>query len=213
MKILIVSILATAITTSGAFAGDVVINKDYKQPVSPTPCFRDQELQLDVFGDYFDFPHADDQLKHGRDPGIAGGGGGVGVNYFFMRYIGVGVDGSINSNRGGVADYTGKLIFRYPIEIRGFCLAPYIFGGGGGQSDFRDDNAFNDDFARDRFQGGRFIRGVGRRTESEYMTGFGVEWRITPRIGVFTEGRYTWTGGRNNDGDNAQARLGLRVAF
>ena len=160
MKILIVSILATAITTSGAFAGDgdaavrsveqadvglhhafgqadVVINKDYKQPVSPTPCFRDQELQLDVFGDYFDFPHADDQLKHGRDPGIAGGGGGVGVNYFFMRYIGVGVDGSINSNRGGVADYTGKLIFRYPIETGGFCLAPYIFGGGGGRKGCR----------------------------------------------------------------------------
>jgi len=197
----LIVLAATTIAISSALAGDEVTNnKDYKSPVPPeTPCFRDQELQLDIFGSYMNLPHADDQLIHHRNPGQDGGGGGVGVNYFFLRFVGLGVDGDINSNRGGVADYTGKLLLRYPIQTGKLCLAPYIFGGGGGESFFRDD--FNYDHFRDH------------KTTGAYMTGGGIEWRATPHWGVFTEGRYTWTGGRNNDGDNAQVRLGLRYAF
>jgi len=199
-KTIALGMVSTAFLACGALAGDQeIINKDYKAPVTPTACFKDQELQLDIYGDYFDFPHADDQYEHHRNPGQAGGGGGLGVNYFFMRYIGVGVDGDINSNRGGVADYTGKLIFRLPIELGRFCIAPYVFGGGGGQSDFQEDANYN--YRHDH------------RTQGAYMSGGGVEWRVTPRVGIFTEGRYTWTTGRNNDGDNAQARLGVRIAF
>lgn len=200
MKSIAIGFLATAIAATSAFAGAPDVSKDKTVAPPVIPCFRDQELQLDIFGSYMNFPHADFETAHGRDAGHDGGGGGVGLNYFFTRYIGIGVDGAINSNRGGVADYTGKVIFRLPIETGRFCLAPYIFGGGGGQSDFRSDDGFD--------HGDR-----GGRTEGAYMCGGGLEWRATPHIGIFTEGRYTWTTGRNADGDNAQARLGLRIAF
>lgn len=210
MKTIALAILATTIAASSALAGqEAVTSKDYKAPAPvPLPCFRDHELQLDIFGSYMNFPHSDDQYAHHRDPGHDGGGGGVGLNYFFLRYVGIGADGDFNSNRGGVADYTGKLIFRMPIEMGRCCIAPYIFGGGGGQTNFRDDNAYNDDF-----DGSRNGRRRRDRTEGAYMGGVGLEFRLSPHIGVFTEGRYTWTTGPNNNCDNAQGRLGLRVAF
>jgi hypothetical protein len=200
MKKVILSFVFGAAVVSSAFGGNEVVttSKDYKAPVA-IPCFRDQELQLEIFGSYMNFPHSDDQLSHHRDPGHDGGGGGVGINYFFLRYMGIGADGDVNSNRGGVVDYTGKLIFRFPIETGKCCFAPYIFGGGGGQSLFEDDYNYN--HRRDH------------RTQGAYMGGGGIEWRVTPHLGVFSEGRYTWTTGHNNDGDNAQARLGLRFAF
>ena len=189
MKSIAFGFLATAIAATSAIAGAPDVSKDKTTLPPVIPCFRDQELQLDIFGSYMNLPHGDRQEELGRNPGTNGGGGGVGINYFFTRYIGLGADGSLNSNRGGVWDYTGKLIVRFPIEMGSFCLAPYIFGGGGGQSYERHDG-----------------------TVGAYMTGGGLEWRATPHIGVFTEGRYTWTSNGNN-GDNAQARLGLRIAF
>jgi hypothetical protein len=199
MKNIAIGFLATAIAASSALAGEEVMSKDYKQPV-PIPCFKDQEFQLDVFGSFMNFPYGSD--RHGdRD----GGGGGVGANYFFMRYIGIGVDGDFDTNRGGVANYTGKLIFRFPIETGRFCIAPYIFGGGGGES-FFDDNY--DGWHRWNDRNDRSHRTVGA-----WMAGGGVEWRLTPRFGIFAEGRFTWTGEDGRDLYNDEARLGLRVAF
>ena len=49
------------------------------------------------------------------------------------------------------------------------------------------------------------------------MAGGGLEWRVTPRFGIFAEGRYTWTARYNGENgtndDNDRARLGLRLAF
>jgi hypothetical protein len=49
------------------------------------------------------------------------------------------------------------------------------------------------------------------------MCGGGLEWRITPMIGVFAEGRYTWTARYNGENglnyDNDRVRVGLRFAF
>jgi len=223
MNKITLGLLTSVIAASSALAGEEAINKDYKQPAPPAiPCFKDQELQLDLFGSFMNFPYGHDQdygdrgrFGRGHDDNRDGGGGGVGVNYFFMRYFGVGVDGDFDSNLGGVANYTGKIILRLPIETHGICIAPYVFGGGGGES-FFDDNY--DSFNGRNFngRGGRFDRNPG--TLGAWMVGGGVEWRVTPRIGVFAEGRYTWTGryGKAENGlnfDNDSARLGVRFAF
>jgi opacity protein-like surface antigen len=214
MKTIALGFLATVIAASSALAGDGVMNKDYQPPVT-SPCFRDHELQLDVFGSFMNLPYGhDDAIRNTnfrRDNERDGGGGGVGVNYFFTRYIGIGVDADFDSNIGGVANYTGKFILRLPIETHGICIAPYIFAGGGGESLF-DDGGNNNNF----FNGlnGRRFR---HDTLGSWMVGGGLEWRVTPRFGVFVEGRYTWTARYSNENglnyDNDMARVGLRVAF
>ena len=214
MKTIALGFLASALVATSVWAGDEVINKDYKQPVAPSTCFRDQELQLDFFGSFMNLPYGHDYLFQNfttngrfRDNDRDGGGGGVGVNYFFLRYFGIGVDSDFDSNVEGVANFTGKVIFRLPIEAGGFCIAPYVFGGGGGESFFDDTN--------DHGITNRFTHGEG--TVGAWMVGGGLEWRITPMFGVFAEGRYTWTGRYNNENglnfDNDRVRLGLRVAF
>ena len=191
MKTITIGIISSAILACSAFAGDDgTTTKDYKAPVPPAPpCFKDQEFQIDLFGSYInmtrqghdDFFHA---FNHDRERD--GGGGGLGVNYFFLRYVGVGVDGDVNSTHHGLWDTTGKLIARIPIELGSFCMAPYAFGGGGVQTD-----------------------GV---TAGTYVAGAGVEFRVAAHVGIFGEGRYTWAAHERED-DNAQARLGVRLAF
>lgn len=109
-------------------------------------------------------------------------GGGLGANYYFTRNIGLGADVNVD---GGSSDtvwrFTGALLLRYPLELGGLCLAPYAKLGGGYESD----------------SGDAFV-----------TTGGGLEFRITPRVGIYTEGSYNWSN------DNFwQARTGLRFVF
>jgi len=220
MKTIALGFLASAVAATSALAGDEVVSKDYKQPAPPTTCFKDTEIQVDLFGSFVNLPYGHDeyytnsrQNRLFHDENRDGGGGGVGVNYFFMRYFGVGVDGDFDSNVGGLANYTGKIIFRLPIETHGICIAPYIFAGGGGESllDEKDYGYYVDP----HHPGHRLYR--NKDTFGTWMVGGGLEWRITPMIGIFAEGRYTWAGRyHNEDGlnfDNDIARLGLRLAF
>jgi hypothetical protein len=178
-KIAIPFIACLALATS-AFAGQEM--KESKEVVpAPEPCFRDQEFQLDVFGSWTDSirrnPHQDEF------------GGGIALNYFFLRYLGVGVDGNVmEGDAHGVWDVTGRLIARFPIDngIGGLCLAPYVFGGGGVLTD-------------------SILVGT-------WHAGGGLEWRATQMIGLFAEGRYTW-GGEDGHVQAAQARVGVRFAF
>ncbi len=163
----------------GAFAGQPV--RDYKTDKNPpAPCFKDQELQLDVFGLYG---------WSTQGPTGDGFGGGLGLNYFFLRHFGFGVDGSVRdasdgARRGDVLwTASASLIARCPLELGSICIAPYFLGGGGVQS--------NDT-----------TNGTGH-------AGGGLEWRATPKIGIFTEGRYIWAGHE----DQVQARFGARIVF
>jgi hypothetical protein len=127
MKTIALSLIASAAVTGSVFAGQQVSHKEFKQPAAE-PCFKDTELQVDIFGTWTYTPEA----SRYED----GFGGGVGVNYFVQRYFGVGVDGQIyDGGANGVWDVTGRLIARYPIELGTYCLAPYAFGGGGIQAD------------------------------------------------------------------------------
>ena len=210
MKKITFSALAAFLVTGTAFAGPTtVLTKEYKQPCV-TPCFRDTELQLDLFYSFNDSVrrnrHRDrDDISRFRD----GSGGGVGLNAFFWRYVGVGIEGNwwngaqrvrfdgrrdIDIRRRTVNQLTGSLILRYPFE-GDVCWAPYLFGGGGGLFAHRS-------------------TGFGH-------IGAGAELRVTPYMGFFADWRWEFTGGgtrfedgirvRNNDINTT--RVGIRFVF
>ena len=197
MKKLTTSLLAVVGLMGTAFAGHEIVStgKDYKAP-APTPCFNDRELQIDVFGAYAD-GNAAHHAGFIRDHGW---GGGVGLNYFFHRNIGIGVDATWlyarESNNSDATEgdhttfhnFTGSLIFRLPIDE--MCLAPYAFIGGGFHVD-------------------------GDQWASAHA-GVGVEYRIVPqRVGLFADGRWTYLGDRYGHGDLNffSTRLGVRFVF
>ena len=140
-----------------------------------------------------------------------GNGGGVGANYFFQRYFGVGLEGNWwdgarpgitqdqydnflakgkavpkNFGRKLCSQVTANLILRYPMEFTSFGVAPYIFGGGGAL--FSNQSCgFSD-------------------------AGAGVEVRLTPQVGIFSDWRWNFvTGGNRND--ETTTRAGLRFVF
>jgi hypothetical protein len=176
MKKTALSLFAVVALAGTSFAGTAVVSsgKDFKAP-APVTCFGDTELQVDAFATYTETRYA------GYEDGF---GGGLGVNYFFHRNIGVGVDGTLyEGGAGGVWGFSSSLILRLPIDCA--CLAPYVLGGGG--------------YTVDGTSGGTFHAGGG------------VEYRVVPnKVGIYGEGRYTWG---VNTNDSAQARLGVRFVF
>ncbi len=173
MKKLAITALATLTAAVTSFAGTEVSYKEMPPP--PPPCFKDVEIQLDLFGSYTDVVS---RSEYGD-----GFGGGLGLNYFFSRYAGVGFSSELrDSTDSAVWNNTAGLIVRYPIE-GSFCWAPYAFAGGGILSD-----------------------GTNYGT---WYAGGGLEFRITHSFGIYAEGRYSWA--ENNDFSNS--RLGLRFVF
>lgn len=88
-------------------------------------------------------------------------GAGAGINYFFTRYLGLGVDAFAEGTEGVFVDNaSASLILRFPLGHSGF--APQIFGGGGRQ--FESDLWFG-------------------------QVGGGMEYRFTPHVGAFLDAR------------------------
>jgi len=174
-KILLPLVAGITLAVS-ANAGQPVVTSDksYKNPAPAAECFRAHELQLDLFG------------LHGwttqgnHDDGF---GGGLGVNYFLTKHLGVGVDGSIRDADAEIWNASASLILRFPIENGGRCLAPYILGGGGVQTN--------------------------STTAGSFHAGGGLEYRLPAGFGLFAEGRYFWAGAN----DQVQARAGFRIVF
>jgi hypothetical protein len=187
-----VTLIITALATP-AFAGEMVAtSKTYKAPV-PEECFRAGELQLDIFGQYSD----GNSPQHAGPVRDHGWGGGIGVNYFFTLNLGIGVEaawldakenGSLGGGYTAIQNYSGSLIYRFPIQEK--CLAPYVFLGGG-------------------------VAGDGENWAFGHA-GVGLEYRIKPqKLGLFADARWTYYGDRFGHGDqnNASARVGLRIIF
>ncbi len=176
MKKLLVALTLIACSVGGSFAGDGKSFKETKEVIIPDTCrFRDMEFQIDTFYTQF-FGGRDTYFK-------TGSGGGLGLNFFFAKYFGVGFEGSVYSN-DGTAQWLpagGNLFFRYPICA--WNLAPYVLVGGGGTWDGHG-------------------TGYGN-------VGAGLEYRFTDNIGIFADGRYYYGG----TGDVANLRSGLRIAF
>jgi len=145
--------------------------------------FMPNEFSVDLFGSYL---AGQRKLSHVfqnniRDDGRWGGG--VGLNYFLTREIGIGGDFNIPDNGGNFIDSAnGHLIARLPFETTG--LAPYIYGGGGRQTDPSWDWTGH--------------------------AGVGIEFRLNPLTGIFADARYTWA---DDLSDSSLFRAGLRIVF
>jgi opacity protein-like surface antigen len=205
-KFVICSILTSLAVGSVALAGETVYapSKEMKEIIPiPEPCIPDSEWTIDLFGAYA--MTASDQE---RILGDHAWGGGVGVNYFFARYFGVGVEGMVlepRQERDLVGSAAVNLFVRYPMG----CFAPYVFLGGGA--------VFNADDVDRR---GRFFdddgNGIGLDRSGddallEGHAGIGAEYRITRNIGIFVDARYTFVDkAKNNYG---MGRTGIRIAF
>lgn len=185
MKKIAFSLLSLVALASASIAGQTSYvssgkdSKEYKGPAPlPPTCFSDTELAIDTFATY--------KIVDGNGYHDEGFGGGVAVNYFFARYIGIGVEGhwSETGPDDVVLHHTNALLtLRFPIDS--ICLAPYVIGGGG--------YSFDGDQKAAGFAGG------------------GLEFRVVPnKVGIFGDGRYTWTEDANNYG---LVRLGVRVVF
>ena len=197
MKKLTFSLAAALGVVGTSFAGQpMVSHKEYKGPVPQEQCFKDRELQIDTFGAYADGNGSD----HAGPIKDHGWGGGIGINYFFTRAIGIGVDATWlysrehpalqtdESENTTIHNFSGSLIFRMPIDS--MCLAPYAYLGGGFHVD-------------------------GEQWASAHA-GLGVEFRVVPqRVGLFADGRWTYFGDRFGAGDqnNFQGRVGIRLVF
>ena len=143
---------------TGAQAGD----KTFKTTCEFETCnFRDYEFQIDAFGAFLANPEFE---TRGRvlNTGVGGGGG---LNFFFLRYFGVGVEGLWYGN-GGTAEtmIIGNVFIRYPICK--WNMAPYLMIGGGG--------------------------GFGQESVGFGHIGGGGEWRIHPNVGLFCDSRFVY---------------------
>ena len=176
MKKLTLALLTVAVSVTGAFAGTSA--KTFKQTVAPaSECkFRDQELQVDAFA-------AGAFYNQGRP----GWGGGLGVNYFFTKFIGLGVEQDLLGREGSTSEWVtaGNLFLRYP--ICSINLAPYALIGGGA------------------------AYGEGRRGHGFGTLGGGLEYRVTDNIGLFSDARWVYSSEEPKSG--ILGRAGLRFAF
>lgn len=148
------------------------------------PLYSANELSLDLGGSYTAGQRGAEHLFETSIKGNRGKwGGNVGVNYFLLRQLGLGVDVNMPDNGGNLVDSVAlNVIGRFPIGSSGF--APYVFGGAGRTTD----------------------------ASWEWMAqaGVGVEFRLNRTVGIYTDGRYQWP---ENSGDGLMLRAGFRVNF
>ncbi len=208
-------VLLTAVLLAAPFAraGQTYIAQtDYKhqerqEVAPPTPAedlFRRGEWQFDAFGAY-----AFTGSENERVIGDHAWGGGIGVNYFFTRYFGLGVEGLLLNTDGNVTGSTaGNLIVRLPIESARVAL--YVYGGGGVVFNGSDLDADDFDDAADRVDDNNRSRDV-EDVLFEGHIGLGFEYRISPRVGLFSDVRYTWV--ESDHSDYVLIRTGVRFVF
>ena len=149
----------------------------------PSDTYRAHELSLDVFGSGSIGQTTIDNLTGTRVRHDIRLGAGAGLNYFLTRNIGLAAEGySENPHHSFVNSASGSLILRLPLGQSGF--APYALAGAGHQFE-----------PTDRW----FVQ-----------LGAGLEFRFSPKIGIFTDARYVMAEGGRNYG---LGRAGLRFSF
>jgi len=146
------------------------------------PLFNGNEFSFDTFASYM----CTENVNHWNNGSFDHGkwGGGIGGNYFFLPFVGIDADTSAQCGTKHFFDHVGgNVILRLPIDVAH--LAPYIFGGGG--------RAFNPDW--------NWFGDAGA----------GLEFRLNPKFGLFSDGRYIW---KDIAGINQiQFRAGVRLVF
>jgi hypothetical protein len=229
MKKLTITLLASMALATASYAGtEIHVGKDAKSKViPPVHCFNDQELQLDVFGAY-QVGEGPDHAGPIRDHGW---GGGIGINYFFSRYIGIGVEGywiAAKSNSAQAGDRFRRVHREIHEEGPGF-IADIEF-----DELVRDRFADNDQTTFHNIDGMvifrlpidemclapyAFLGGGAVLDGDSWAVGFGgvgLEYRVVPnKIGIFVDSRWNYYGDRYGHGDqnNFTTRAGIRWVF
>jgi hypothetical protein len=116
--------------------------------------FPSDQLNLDLFGTYATRDRFGDHENHG--------GGGVGLDYFFTRYLGIGADSYLEEWKWPYR-VNGSAILRLPLPAPLHGIALYGLGGGGREFKF-----------------------VPQYT---WHGGGGVEWKLSRRFGIFGDVR------------------------
>ncbi len=145
--------------------------------------YRAKEFSVDGFGSGSVSRYTIDHVSRSRVRQNTRLGVGAGVNYYFSQNFGIGGDVYAEDTHGSFIDSTSlSFLYRLPLGQSGF--APYAFGGGGREFDGVDT---------------WFLQ-----------AGLGMEYRFTPHIGVFVDGRGVVPKETKYYG---VARLGMRFAF
>ncbi|MFZ4482437.1 MAG: hypothetical protein ACOYOL_00475 [Chthoniobacterales bacterium] len=234
MKKYIVTSLVAAVAATSAIAGPSKVVKEVIVPEDPC-LFRDQEIQLDLFGLGQFYKGASDQFGGTSVRSFSGRpawGGGVGLNYFFMKYVGVGIEQDLYGRESvqktpttaaqarnydlGNYGYTrwatiGNLFLRYPICQ--WNLAPYIMVGGG--ANYGNVPNLQLTPATPAINGRPATAGTRYRMAGQGFghVGGGLEYRVTKNIGVFSDARYMFSGVDGLANNQLMWRYGLRFAF
>ena len=166
-----------------ANAQDSATTTNRQDSTSDYSLYREQELQLDLFGTGTLNEQTIDHISGSSVEHNGRLGLGAGANYFFTRCIGVGGDFyTENTAHIFVDSASGNLIARLPIGDTG--VAPYIFGGAG----------------HDFYQ----------VAQTFGQAGAGVEFRFTRNVGLFIDARYVFP---DTTEDYGVGRAGLRFSF
>jgi hypothetical protein len=213
MKKYIITGVMAAVAATSAFAGTTTVSKEVT-PVEAPCLFRDNEFQIDAFGlGYFNQGGNNFNYYGNNIDGISGRpawGGGLGINYFFSRYIGIGLEQDLYGRNSGNspwdAGYTrwatiGNLFLRYP--ICSWNLAPYLMIGGGANYGSTPKVDIGNGQRIGTFNSGQGFGHVGG----------GLEYRFTETIGIFSDARYIYSGVAGLANNNLMWRYGLRFAF
>jgi hypothetical protein len=233
MKKLLLCLLGPTLVASAAFAGVDYSGKEMKQ-VAPPPCpewYADREFNISLWGTY-----AFTGTNWINDRYIEADhtwGGGIDLKYFFMRYIGVGIEGwvvqapqarqntyvdfsdgaflnNIQRQNNLIGSVLGTLTLRYPIPCTRF--APYIFGGGGGIFG-GGQKQVNQRFIEEG-EGFDLVQTTGHtgsETRAIGQVGGGMEIRLTPHIGWVSDFSWNFVDGPNNN--FGMVRTGVNFAF
>jgi len=171
-KLLVIAVLG--LCSASSFA-QTYWSERFRYDRESATLFNPNELSLDMFGTYAD-----------RDKFNTAGdfwGGGLGLNYFLTRYIGIGADSYIEEWKLPYR-VNGSLILRLPIDQ--LSMAPYLFGGGGREFKYL--------------------------TQWTYHVGGGLEIRLNSHTGIFADGRRVFSD-RDGVKDTALVRFGFRMGF
>jgi hypothetical protein len=160
------------------------MSNDKDSHYDPLNLYRANELSVDGFGSASVGKYTIEHFSNARVRHNARLGAGGGVDYFFTRNLGIGVEAYSENTTGVFIDSaSANLTLRLPLGQSGF--APYAFGGGGRQFDVGSAVWFG-------------------------QAGAGMEYRFCPHVGVFIDARAVLP---NETKYYGVARLGLRFAF
>lgn len=204
MKKTLLAFSLLAATASAGFAGESTYQQVQTIAETQPSLYRAGELQIDAFGAYGITSSGNTELL---DDDTAGGG--IGFNYFFSRWFGIGAEGSLFDTDGDILGTASvNLFLRAPIGESGFAF--YGFGGAG--VTFNADDLDSDDFsdARDRLEDDDDARDSDDVLFIAHA-GVGMEYRFSPNFGIFSDARYTFV--ERGDSDFGLVRAGLRFVF